>query len=50
MFWNDVNDPRGFTIFDTETLEHFHVDIPYQLFYNVYYEDNNYKLFNVTGY
>ena len=50
MFWNDVNDPRGFTIFDTETLEHFHVDNPYQLFYNVYYEDNNYKLFNVTGY
>ena len=50
MFWNDVNDPRGFTIFDTETLEHFHVDNPYKLFYNIYYEDTNYKLFNTTEY
>ena len=39
MFWNDVNDPRGFTIFDTETTDHFHVDNPYRMFYNVYYED-----------
>jgi len=50
MFWNDVNDPRGFTIFDTETLEHFHVDNPYSIFYNIYYEDTNYKLFDATKY
>jgi len=50
MFWNDVNDTRGFTIFDTETLEHTPVDNPYKLFYNVYYEDTNYKLFNTTEY
>ncbi len=50
MFWNDVNDPRGFTIFDTETLKHFHVDNPYRLFYNIYYDDTNYKLFNTTEY
>ncbi len=50
MFWNDVNDPRGFTIFDTEDLDHFHVDNPYKLFYNIYYEDHNYKLFNATEY
>ena len=46
MFWNDVNDTRGFTIFDTETLDHFHVNNPYRLFYKIYYEDHNYKLFN----
>ena len=48
MFWNDVNDPRGFHIFDTETLEHTPINNPYKLFYNIYYEDTNYKLFNVT--
>ena len=50
MFWNDVNDPRGFHIFDTETLEHSSIDNPYKLFYNIYYEDTNYKLFNATEY
>jgi len=50
MFWNDVNDKRGFHIFDTETLEHTPVNNPYRLFYNVYYDDTNYKLFNATEY
>tara|TARA_B100001996_G_scaffold270266_1_gene211435 strand:+ start:749 stop:1783 length:1035 start_codon:yes stop_codon:yes gene_type:complete len=50
MFWNDVNDPRGFTIFDTETHTHTSIDNPYKLFYNIYYEDTNYKLFNTTQY
>ena len=50
MFWNDVNDPRGFHIFDTETLEHTPIDNPYKLFYNVYYDDTNYKLFNTSVY
>jgi len=50
MYWNDVDDPRGFTIFDTEILEHFHVDNPYSIFYNIYYEDTNYKLFDATKY
>ena len=48
MYWNDVNDPRGFHIFDTETLEHIAIDNPYKLFYNIYYEDTNYKLFNAS--
>ena len=50
MFWNDVNDPRGFHIFDTKTLEHTPIDNPHRLFYNIYYDDTNYKLFNVTQY
>ena len=50
MFCNDVNDPRGFHIFDTETLEQTPVDNPYRMFYNIWYEDENYKLFNATEY
>ncbi len=50
MFWNDVNDTRGFHIFDTETLTHTPINNPYKLFYNIYYEDTNNKLFNATEY
>lgn len=50
MFWNDVNDPRGFTIFDTETLEHTPIDNPYRLFYNIYYEDTPYQMFDASEY
>ena len=44
MYWNDVNDTRGFHIFDTDTLIHTPVNNPYKLFYNIYYEDTNHKL------
>ena len=50
MFWSDVGDRRGFTIFDTETLEHTPVDNPYRLFYNIYYEDTNYQTFDAREY
>tara|TARA_Y100000052_G_scaffold6000_1_gene5740 strand:- start:849 stop:1385 length:537 start_codon:yes stop_codon:yes gene_type:complete len=50
MYWNDVNDTRGFHILDTNTLEHTPIDNPYKLFYNVYYDDTNYKLFNTSIY
>jgi len=50
MFWNDVNDTRGFTIFDTETLKFFHVDNPYKMFHSIYYEDTNYQTFDTRGY
>jgi len=50
MYWNDVNDTRGFHIFDTETLEHTPVNNPYKLFYNIYYEDTNYRLFDAREY
>ena len=50
MFWTDVNDTRGFHIFDTETLELTPVNDPYKLFHNIYYEDTNHKLFNAKEY
>lgn len=50
IYWNDVNDARGFTIFDTETLEHFHIDNPYRMFYNIYYEDTSHQIFDVREY
>ena len=46
----DVNDTRGFHIFDTDTITHAPINNPYKLFYNVYYEDTNHQLFNTTEY
>jgi DNA repair exonuclease SbcCD nuclease subunit len=50
IYWNDVNDTRGFTIFDTETLEHFPVNNPYRMFYNIYYEDTPHQTFDIREY
>jgi DNA repair exonuclease SbcCD nuclease subunit len=50
MYWTDVNDTRGFHIFDTETLEHTSINNPYKLFYNIYYEDTPYQMFDATEY
>jgi hypothetical protein len=50
MFWNDVNDERGFHIFDTETLEKTAINNPYRLFYNIYYEDTDYQTFDTREY
>jgi DNA repair exonuclease SbcCD nuclease subunit len=50
MFWNDVNDTRGFHIFNTETLEHIPINNPHKLFYNLYYEDTPYQMFDVSPY
>ena len=47
MFWNDVDDEnRGFHIFDTETLEHTPVNNPYRLHKIIYYNDQDYQLFD----
>ena len=47
MFWNDVNDEnRGFHLFDTETLEHTPVNNPYRLHHIIYYNDQDYQLFD----
>jgi predicted phosphodiesterase len=41
IYFNDVDDLKGFTIFDTETLEHEHVNNPYKLHYNLSYDEDN---------
>ncbi len=50
MFFNDIDDRRGFAIFDTETLDHVYVDNPYKLHYNVYYSDNVYEDYDFSEY
>jgi hypothetical protein len=50
MFWNDVNDTRGFHIFDTDTLTHTPINNPYKLFYNLYYEDTPHQMFDASEY
>ena len=50
IYWTDVNDTRGFTIFDTETLEHTLINNPYKMFHNIYYEDTNYQTFDTREY
>lgn len=48
MFWNDVNDSRGFHIFDTETQELEFIDNPFSIFEKFYYEDTPYQLFDTS--
>ena len=50
MYWNDVNDPRGFVLFDTETGEIEYINNPNTLFSIVYYEDTKHQLFNASQY
>ena len=50
LYWNDVDDTRGFTIFDTETLEHTPIDNPYRIFYKIVYEDTPYQTFDTRPY
>lgn len=50
LFWNDVDDKRGFSFFDTETFELEFIQNPYNIFERIYYEDNKYQLFNAEPY
>jgi DNA repair exonuclease SbcCD nuclease subunit len=50
MFWNDINDTRGFHIFDTETRSLQSVNNPYTMHETIYYDDNNYQTFDVRNY
>ena len=47
MFWNDVDDEnRGFHLFDTDTLDHTPVNNPYRLHKIIFYNDQDYQLFD----
>jgi DNA repair exonuclease SbcCD nuclease subunit len=50
IYWNDLNDTRGFHIFDTETLEHTPINNPYKMYHNIYYEDTNHQTFDTREY
>ena len=50
IYWNDVNDTRGFHIFDTETLDVKSINNPYRMFHNIYYEDTSYQTFDTREY
>jgi hypothetical protein len=50
IYWNDLNDTRGFHIFDTETLEVTPINNPYKIYKIIYYEDTPYQTFNVSEY
>ena len=50
IYWNDFECTRGFTLFDTETLEHTPLNNPYRLFYKIFYEDTNYQTFDTREY
>jgi len=48
MFWNDVNDKRGFHIFDTDDYKLDYYQNPHTMFERVYYENNNPKDFDAS--
>jgi hypothetical protein len=45
IYWNDVNDSRGFHIFDTNTLDLEIVENPYEIFKIVEYKDTPHQFF-----
>jgi len=50
IYWNDAEDPRGFHIFDTDTLELTAINNPYRLFYKLYYDDEPSSLLDARPY
>lgn len=50
MYWHDVDDTRGFHIFDTATLEHKPINNPFKLFHIIRYNDTPWQTFNASKY
>jgi DNA repair exonuclease SbcCD nuclease subunit len=50
MIFSDMNDDRGFIIFDTDTLDHEYINNPHRMHYSIYYEDNPHSQLNTSLY
>ena len=52
IYWNDLNDPRGFHIFDTATRELEYIVNPHTIYKKIYYDDtkNDYTKHDVSQY
>ena len=50
IYWTDVDDERGFHLYDTDTLELTPIRNPYKMFHNVYYEDSPHQLIDTSKY
>ena len=50
IYWNDVNDTRGFHLFDTDTLELTEINNPYQMFHIIHYEDTDIQRMDFSQY
>ena len=46
LYWNDVDDDRGFHIFDTLNYSLEYIKNPYRMYERIYYEDTDYKKFD----
>ena len=50
IYWNDVDDPRGFNLYDTDTQELTQIDNPHKMFHLVYYNDTPHQLVDTSKY
>ncbi len=50
MYWNDVDETRGFHIWDTETDEIEFIANPTPMFHKIYYDESKSQLFNPNRY
>lgn len=46
MFWSDVDDQRGFHIFDTKTYDLEFIENPYKIYKKIYYDNSDYTKLN----
>jgi DNA repair exonuclease SbcCD nuclease subunit len=46
MSWADYGDPKGFHVFDTDTLELEFIENPYKMYMKVFYDDTKWEKFN----